>query len=45
MNNIELSTVYLPMLDEVYKESSKTSVLDGDEVTVKKGLEAFDVDD
>ena len=37
MNNIELSTVYLPMLDEVYKESSKTSVLDGDEVTVKKG--------
>lgn len=37
MNNIELSTVYLPLLDEVYKESVKTSVLDGDEATVKKG--------
>lgn len=37
MNNIELSTVYLPLLDEVYKEASKTSVLDGDEAVVKKG--------
>ena len=37
MNNIELSTVYLPILDEVYKEESKTSILDGDETTVKKG--------
>ena len=37
MNNIELSTVYLPLLDEVYKNEVKTSVLDGDEVTVKKG--------
>ncbi len=37
MNNIELSTVYLPLLDEVYKEASKTSILEGDEVTVKKG--------
>lgn len=37
MNNIELSTVYLPLLDEVYKEAVKTSVLDGDEATVKKG--------
>lgn len=36
MNNIELSTVYLPLLDEVYKEASKTSVLDGDEAAVKK---------
>ncbi len=37
MNNVELSTVYLPLLDEVYKEAVKTSVLDGDEATVKKG--------
>ena len=37
MNNIELSTVYLPLLDEVYKNEVKTSVLDGDEATVKKG--------
>lgn len=38
MNNIEISTVYLPLLDEVYKNEAKTSILDGDEVTVKKGL-------
>lgn len=37
MNNIELSTIYLPLLDEVYKETAKTSVLEGDETTVKKG--------
>lgn len=37
MNNIELSTVYIPLLDEVYKQEAKTSILDGDEVTVKKG--------
>ena len=37
MNNIELVTKYLPLLDEVYKEASKTSILEGDEVTVKKG--------
>jgi len=37
MNNITLSTVYLPLLDEVYKNEVKTSVLDGDEATVKKG--------
>lgn len=24
MNNIELSTIYLPILDEVYKEGAKT---------------------
>lgn len=36
MNNIELSTVYLPLLDEVYKNEVKTSVLDGDEATVRK---------
>lgn len=37
MNNIELSTVYLPLLDEVYKNEVKTSILDGDKTTVKKG--------
>lgn len=36
MNNIELSTIYLPLLDEVYKNESKTSILEGDEVIVKK---------
>lgn len=38
MNNIELSTNYLPLLDEVYKGAVKTSVLDGDKNTVQKGL-------
>lgn len=37
MNNIELSTVYLPLLDEVYKNEVKTSILDGDQATIKKG--------
>ena len=37
MNNIELSTVYLPLLDKVYKQASKTAVLEGDEATIKRG--------
>jgi hypothetical protein len=37
MNNIELATIYLPVLDEVYQAESKTAILDGDETTVKKG--------
>lgn len=37
MNNIELSTVYLPLLDEVYKQNSKTAILEGDEATIKRG--------
>ena len=37
MNNVELSKNYLPLLDEVYKEAVKTSVLDGDEATIQKG--------
>lgn len=36
MNNIELATKYLPLLDEVYKAEAKTSILDGDETTVQK---------
>ena len=31
MNNIEISTIYLPLLDKVYKQASKTSILEGDE--------------
>lgn len=37
MNNIELSTIYLPMLDEKYKVEAKTSILDGDATVAKKG--------
>lgn len=37
MNNIELSKKYLPLLDEVYQDAVKTSILDGDEATVQKG--------
>lgn len=37
MNNIELSTVYLPLLDRVYKQASKTAILEGDEATMKRG--------
>ena len=37
MNNIELSKVYLPLLDKVYKQASKTSILEGDEATMKRG--------
>lgn len=37
MNNIELSTVYLPLLDKVYKQASKTAILEGDEAVIKRG--------
>jgi len=37
MNNIELSKIYLPLLDKVYKQASKTSILEGDEATMKRG--------
>lgn len=37
MNNIELSTIYLPLLDQKYQAEAKTSVLDGDETVAKKG--------
>lgn len=37
MNNIQLSTIFLPLLDELYKQESKTSIFEGDDVTVKKG--------
>ncbi len=37
MNNIEISKIYLPLLDKVYKQASKTSILEGDEATIKRG--------
>ena len=37
MNNIELSTIFLPLLDELYQQECKTSIFEGDETTVKKG--------
>lgn len=37
MNNIELSKVYLPILDEVYKNGLATSILEGDPTLVEKG--------
>lgn len=37
MNNIELSTKYLPLLDQVYKQNSKTAILEGDEAVMKRG--------
>lgn len=36
MNNIEIAQKYLPLLDELYKQESKTSIFEGDETTVKK---------
>ena len=36
-NNIQYSTVFLPLLDKVYKQDAKTSILEGDETTVQKG--------
>lgn len=35
MNSIDKAKEYLPLLDEVYKASAKTSILEGDEATVK----------
>ena len=37
MNNIELATIYLPKLDQVYKQEAKTSILDGDDTVTQKG--------
>lgn len=36
-NKIDYATKYLPLLDEKYQVECKTSILDGDEATVKKG--------
>lgn len=37
MNNIEIARKYLPLLDELYKQESKTAILEGDETTVQMG--------
>lgn len=42
-NNIALSKNYVPMLDEVYKEASVTSVLDSDAGTVRAGANANEI--
>lgn len=39
-NNINLFKQYIPILDEVYKETSKTSVLDGNADLVRAGANA-----
>lgn len=36
-NKIDYATKYLPLLDEKYQVECKTSILDGDQATVKKG--------
>lgn len=35
MNNIVLAEKFIPMLDEVYQQECKTSILEGDETTVQ----------
>lgn len=42
-NNIELFNQYISLLDEVYKQSSKTSVLDGDTALVQAGRSANEI--
>lgn len=37
MNNIEIAQVYLPLLDKLYKQESKTAILEGDEATLRRG--------
>lgn len=36
MNNIELAQKYLPLLDKLYQQESKTAIFEGDETTVQK---------
>lgn len=42
-NNIALISKYVPLLDEVYKQASKTSVLDGDSSLAKAGSNANEI--
>lgn len=39
-NTIELAKMYVPILDEVYKQSSLTAVLDGDPELAQQGANA-----
>ena len=43
MNNIATFKVYIDLLDEVYKKSSMTSVLDGDNTLVRAGANAGEI--
>lgn len=36
-NKIDYATLFVPLMDELYKQEAKTSILEGDETTVKKG--------
>ena len=36
-NVIDYATLFAPLMDELYKQEAKTSILEGDETTVKKG--------
>lgn len=42
-NNIQLFQKYISLLDEVYKTSSKSSILDGDESLVQAGKNANEI--
>lgn len=42
-NNIEKFKKYIDLLDEVYKQSSKTQILDGDTTLVKAGSNANEI--
>lgn len=36
-NVIDYATLFAPLMDELYKQEAKTSILEGDETTVLKG--------
>ena len=42
-NTIALSKNYIPLLDEVYKKASLTSVLDSDTSTARQGANANEI--
>ena len=42
-NNIELFKKYIGLLDEVYQQSAKTSILDGDSALVQMGANANEI--
>lgn len=43
VQNIQLFKKYIPLLDEVYKQAAKTSVLDGDNALVQAGTGANEI--
>ena len=42
-NNIKLSQNYIPLLDEVYKKASTTTVFDADDTVVRQGANANEI--